>query len=311
MTGTDISRRSAILLSFAGLAVFGCAWGATQPLTKVAVSTGHLPLGLIFWQLTFGAILLGAIAAARRMRIGLTARHLVYYLMIGLIGTIVPGVFSYLAIRHLPAGVAALAIATVPMISLTIALAIGNETFRLRRVGGVVLGVTAMMAIALPEASLPDRAMAPWLLVALIAPACYGIEGNVVARLAPRDMHPIAVLAAASATGALIAAPLAWITGQWVDLTQSWEAAEWAILGSAVAHAAAYSGYMWLIAFAGVVFTSQVAYVVTGSAIAMSMIFLGESYSAWVWLAIALMALGLTLVQPAGKMPEPEPASAA
>lgn len=311
MVAPDISRRSAILLSFAGLAVFGCAWGATQPLTKVAVSTGHLPLGLIFWQLAFGGILLGAIAAVRRLHVGLTGRHLVYYLLIGLIGTIVPNAFSYLAIRHLPAGIMALAIATVPMISLTIALAVGNERFRPRRAGGIVLGVAAMAAIALPEASLPDRAMAPWLVVALIAPVCYGIEGNVVARLAPRDMHPIAVLAAASVTGALIAAPLALITGQWVDLTRSWEAAEWAIIGSATAHAIAYSGYMWLIAFAGVVFTSQVAYVVTGSAIAMSMVFLGESYSAWVWLAIALMAVGLTLVQPAGKMPEPEPASAA
>ncbi len=95
-----------------------------------------------------------------------------------------------------------------------------------------------------------------------------------------------------------------------MDLTRAWHAPEWAILGSAVAHASAYSGYMWLIGLAGVVFTSQIAYVVTGSAILMSMAFLGEAYSAWVWLAVALMAAGLTLVQPAGRMPEPETSAA-
>lgn len=310
MAAPDISRRSAILLSFAGLAVFGCAWGATQPLSKIAVSTGHQPFGLIFWQLAFGAAILGAISVLRRLPVGLTRGHILYYLAIGLIGTIVPNAFSYLAIRHLPAGVAALAIATVPMFALAMALAMGNETFRPKRAGGIVLGVAAMMAIALPEASLPDAAMAPWLLVALIAPACYGIEGNVVARFAPSGMHPVAVLAAASAVGAAIAAPLALATGQWVDMTKGWGAPEWAILGSAVAHAAAYSGYMWLIGLAGVVFTSQISYVVTGSAILMSMAFLGEAYSAWVWLAVALMAVGLTLVQPAGKLPDPETSAA-
>ena len=62
---------------------------------------------------------------------------------------------------------------------------------------------------------------------------------------------------------------------------------------------------MALIAFAGVVFSSQIAYVVTGSAIVASMVFLGEAYSGWVWAAMGLMAFGLLLVQPAGKLPDP------
>lgn len=293
--------RRVLLVSLAGLAVFGCVWGATQPLTKIAVSTGHMPFGLIFWQFVFAAGWLGAFAAVRRMHVGLTARHLAYYATIALIGTIIPNAFSYLSIRHLPAGIMALAIATVPMFSLGIALAVGNERFRVKRVGGVVLGVSAMAAIALPEASLPDRAVAPWLLVALIAPACYGMEGNFVVRLAPRDTHPVAALFAASLIGATLAGPLAWLSGQWVDMTVPWGPAEWAILGSATAHAAAYGGYMWLIGVAGVVFSSQIAYVVTGAAIVMSIAFLGETYSGWVWLAMGLMAIGLTLVRPAGK----------
>ncbi len=58
---------------------------------------------------------------------------------------------------------------------------------------------------------------------------------------------------------------------------------------------------------AGAVFASQMAYVVTVSAILLSALLLSEIYSAWVWSALALMMAGLTLVQPRGaRQPEPE-----
>ncbi|MFZ2101619.1 MAG: DMT family transporter [Oricola sp.] len=305
MTLQAPSRRT-LLLSFAGLGVFGFFWGVSHPLTKVAVSTGHQPFGLIFWQLVFTASWLGLIVAARRLHIGLTRRHLLYYCAIGALGAILPDTFAYLAIQHLPAGIMAIAVATVPIISLTVALIAGNEAFRPTRVVGILLGVSAMIAIAAPETSLPDPAMAPWVLVALIAPVCYGLEGNVVAGLAPDDVHPIASLFSACIFGLLVITPLAWFSGQWIDMSQPWGKAEWALFGSSTAHAAAYAGYMWLIGLAGIVFTSQIAYVVMASAVMSSIVFLGESYSSWVWLAIALMVFCLTLVQPAGKLPDPK-----
>ena len=42
-----MSRRPLFL---AVLVACGLAWGSTQSLGKMAVSTGHEPLGLIFWQ---------------------------------------------------------------------------------------------------------------------------------------------------------------------------------------------------------------------------------------------------------------------
>lgn len=280
------------------LFVFGSFWGATLPLTKVAVSGGLAPIGLIFWQLVFTACFLGVVVLGRRLRVLLAPRHLVFYVVIGLIGTIIPNSFSYLAARQLPAGIYALAIASVPMISLLLALALGNERFALRRVGGIALGVAAMMLIALPDASLPQTGMSLWLLVAMVAPLCYAVEGNYFARFAPRDLSPIPALFGASFVGAIIAAPMAYFSGNWVDMFLTWDGPRFALLGSAFGHAVAYCGYMWLVARAGIVFTTQIAYVVTGMAISFSIVFLGESYSLWVWGAVALMLLGLSLVRP-------------
>ncbi|MGB7285597.1 MAG: DMT family transporter [Salaquimonas sp.] len=294
------------LLAFAGLIFFGLAWGTTQPLTKIAVSTGHLPLGLIFWQLVFAVLLIGIVLWARKIPVPFNKQHLFYYVGVSILGTLVPNSFSYLAAAQLPAGIMAVVITTVPMFSLMIALSVGNEKFRMHRSLGIILGVSAMLMIALPEASLPTAGQGFWLLIALIAPFCYGIEGNFVASKAPPKLNPMAALWGASFFGMLISGPAAIVSGQWVDLFIPWQAAEWAILGSSIGHAIAYSGYMWLVGFAGVVFTAQISYVVMICAISISMLFLGEAYSSWVWLAIGLILIGLTLVQPIGKLPDPE-----
>ena len=294
--------------AFAGLLFFGFVWGSTQPLSKIAVSTGHLPFGLIFWQLLIAVVLIGPILWLRGIAVPFDRKHLIYFAGVSLLGTLIPNSFSYLAAARLPAGIMALAISAVPMFSLVIALAVGNERFAMHRSLGILLGVSAMMMIALPEASLPATGLGLWVLIALIAPFCYGLEGNFVAKLVPSGLHPMAALWGASMLGLAVITPVAVVSGQFINPLMPWGNAEWALIISSIAHAVAYSGFMWLIAFAGIVFTTQIAYVVTVAAIAISIVFLGESYSGWVWLAIFLMLAGLFLVQPVGKLPEVETA---
>ena len=127
-----------------------------------------------------------------------------------------------------------------------------------------------------------------------------------VASQAPRDINAFSVLFGASVVGAIVIAPVAWFTGSWVDLSQTWTLPEYALLGSSLAHAIAYSGYVWLVGYAGVVFTSQIAYVVTLTAIFIAMALLGETYSASIWLAVVLILAGLSLVKPGPAMAPPK-----
>lgn len=282
------------------LVALGMTWGLTIPLTKIAVSTGHKPLGLIFWQMLIATIALSVISVARRAGPDLNRRTLVYFLTIGLLGTIFPNSFSYLAASHLPAGVMGIVIATVPMFSLGIALGLGIERPSLRRGMGVLLGAGAVVLLVGPETSLPDPDKAIFVLVALVAPFCYGAEGNYIATRAPADVDPVVTLLGASAIGCLIAWPLAASTNSWVDLFTPWGPAEWALLLSSLCHVVAYTSYIWLVGKAGPVFASQAAYVVTGSAVLLSALILSETYSGWVWSALILMIAGLALVQPRG-----------
>jgi len=305
MTEKNVHNRvSTKALPFVILVLCGIAWGATIPMAKVAVSTGHPPMGLIFWQVCILSVALGFIALWRREHVPRQPRHLAYYTLIAAIGTLIPSSVSFYVAAKLPAGVLGLLLATVPMFSLLIALAIRSEGFQTKRMAGIALGVAAMILLATPELSLPGAGMAWLLLLGLFAPFCYGMEGNIVERIAPADMSPIAAILASSIIGIPISGAIAWFGGMWVDLGQAWGTAEWALLGSSLGHAAAYTGYVALVGLAGAVFSSQIAYVTTLSAILVSIIFLGESYPVTTWVAIAMMMGGLLLVQPAGKMPE-------
>ena len=289
-----MSGRTAVLPA---LAVTGAAWGATQPLAKIAVSTGHGHFGLIFWQLVIGMLFLGTLTVLRGRRIALTPRTLRFGLVIALIGTVIPNSTSYIAVGHLPAGVMSILISTVPMLSFPIALALGMDRFGLARVAGLLCGLAGVALIALPEASLPAGA-APWILLALVAPAFYAVEGNYVATRGTAGLDPIAALALASAVGAVIALPLALGSGQFIDPFAAWGAPELALVLSSLLHALAYAAYVWIAGQAGAVFAAQVSYVVTGTGVLWAMLLLGERFPPTVWAALAVMMLGLALVQP-------------
>lgn len=283
---------------FAALIVMGLSWGATIPLTKIAVSTGHQPLGLIVWQFLISIIILGGFVLARRTRITINRQTVVFYILIALMGTIVPNSASYLAAAQLPAGVMAIIIATVPMFALVIALLVRLERFSPIRMTGVILGIAAIVLLIGPETSLPHPEKAVYVLVALIAPFTYGLEGNYVETQLSKSYDPIAVIFSASVIGLVIVTPVALVTGSWVNITLSWGAAEIALVCSATIHALVYVAYIWMVNVSGAVFACQVAYIITIAGVFYSSIFLNESYSGWVWSSLALMICGLALVQP-------------
>ncbi|MFY8146248.1 MAG: EamA/RhaT family transporter, partial [Rhodobacter sp.] len=65
-----------------------------------------------------------------------------------------------------------------------------------------------------------------------------------------------------------------------------------------VIHAFMYAGYVWLARTAGAVFATQTSYVVTAAGVGWAMLLLDERFSPLVWVAGAVMLLGLALVQP-------------
>lgn len=319
-----MSRRSVGFLMI--LVVMGAGWGLTQPLSKIAVSAGYRHFGLVFWQLALGALILAGVRSLQvrreprsgRFRVAFRApalrtdrSALKVYLVVALTGTVLPNSASYEAIRHLPSGLVSILLSLVPMFAFPFALALGNERFQARRLGGLLLGLVGVLLIVAPEASLPERAMVAFIPLAIIAPIFYGLEGNIVARWGTAGLAPIDVLYGASLLGALIALPLAVFSGHFIDLRPPWGMPEIAIFLAALIHVIVYTTYVWMVGVAGPVFAVQVSYLVTGFGVFWALLILNESYSGWIWSALGLILVGVFLVQPRPKAELAEPGDTA
>ena len=283
---------------YAILLTMGAGWGLSVPLAKIATSTGHQPLGLIFWQEVVIVALMAGICGLRRKPLRLERRYWRLYVAIALCGVVLPDIVFYFASARLPAGIMAIVIASVPIFSLPIALILGNERFAWKRLAGLGFGLVGITLLIGPDASLPEHAMALFIPIALMAPLLYATEGNLVALWGTKGLDSLQVVLGASILGLIISAPLAVVTGQWINPADGFGLAEIALVGSAALHGVVYAVYVWLVGRAGSVFAAQTSYLVTGCGVLWSMLLLGERYSLWVWLALGIMLAGVAMVQP-------------
>ncbi|MCR8722954.1 DMT family transporter [Frigidibacter sp. ROC022] len=283
------------------LGLLGAAWGMGQPLTKIAVSTGHGPWGLIFWQFLTGALVLALIQLVRRRPVPLARGDVQVYAVIALLGTLLPMAASFIAYRHLPAGIMSILISMVPMLAFPIALALGADRFSWVRLGGLSLGLAGVALLILPQGGLAMPNALGWVLLGMVAPTFYAIEANYVGHCGVRGMGAMQVLHGASWVGAGMSLPVALATGQ-MFIPGGDPRADGALIAASVLHVFAYSGYVWLVGRAGSTFAAQCAYLVTGFGVLWAMLLLGERYSGWAWGAMALVLCGLALVQPRPKL---------
>jgi drug/metabolite transporter (DMT)-like permease len=274
------------------------SWGLTNPLAKIAVSSGYMPLGVMFWQLTVILVFSGALTFLTHRRFPFRRDTIGLFIGIACFGTLIPDYLLYLSAAHLPAGIFSILLGLTPVFAMPVAVLLGFDKFEIRRVLGVALGALAIAVMFGPEASLPSDVRSIFVVLTLISAMCYAVQGNFLTWHGGADLDPVQILFGSSMAAFLAVVPSAILSNQFVDLLIPWSRVEWAILATSVLHAFAYGGFFMLVTRGGPVFASQAAYLVTGSGVLWSMLLLGETYSAWVWVAFALMLAGIVLLQP-------------
>ncbi len=289
---TDRWRYIAVLVGL------GLGWGLTQPFGKIAASTGHGAYGLVVWQQVVCVLILGTITLLRGRGLVFRAEAFRFYLVVAVLGTVIPGMTFYTSIARLPSGIMSILISTIPLMAFPMAVYLGLDGFSWRRIAGLGLGLAGVLLIAAPAASLPAPAMVGYLPLALIGPFCYALEGTYVSKYGTGGMDAVQAMFGAALMGLIICVPIMLIRGHQFMLPLPPGRVEWALIAASTLHALLYAGYVWLAARTGAVFAAQTSYIVTASGVIWAMVLLGERFSPWVWAAAGLMLLGLSLVQP-------------
>ncbi len=286
------------------LAALGIVWGAAFGATKIA-TRDFAPLSIAGLRLAIGAAALFAVLRLSGGRLPgwrdpEQRRFWAAALAVGFLANAMPFTLLGWAQRHIDSALAAVLMATVPFLVLLLGhLFVPGERVTGRRVGGLILGFAGVVTLIGPEALLSlghggSLALAAQLACLLVA---FGYAaGAVVARLAP----PLGLLR--FGTAGLIFAALMTLPPALV-LEQPWSAPPSAAGLLAILYlgllptALATVMLLAVIASAGPGFLSLVNYQVPVWGVVFGTLFLGETPSPRLALALALILAGLAVAQ--------------
>ena len=285
-------------MNFLILIILGLGWGLSFTLGKIAIAAGGTPIGLTFWQSLFSGLILLAYVFFRHGKIIIPKIMFLPIVIITFLSVVIPNIIFYACVEHLDAGVLSISVSVIPLFTYLIALGLKMDKFKLRRVIGLITGFCALLILILPENSLPDKRDIPWVLLALNCALCYALENIYIDRLALQNFGPIRLVCAVSFVSAIITFFLSLVMDQFFILQPTNLYLFISTLGLGFISATAYSIFIYLIGRAGSVFSSQVGYLVTFFGVVWGIIILGESHSVFVWISLAMIMMGIFLVQP-------------
>jgi len=275
------------------LLLLGLIWGSGYSIARYAMTNGVPAAGYTFWQALGPAIILSLLSWKK---LKFDKQHIIFYFICGLIGIAIPNTNMYFASAHLPAGMLAVIINTVPIIIYPLALATKQERFYWLRLSGVFLAVVGVMSLSLAKADFPELNSAHWVLLALITPLCFAIFALFINPKRPADSDPLSL-----AAGMLIAATL--LLMPFVFATHSFYALHWPmnlpdkiILLEIVLSSIGYVLFFWLIKIAGPVYYSLTDGIVALTGLAWGRIIFGETFHGLTFVAISVILLGVILV---------------
>ena len=285
-------------MNFLILIILGLGWGLSFTLGKIAITAGGTPIGLTFWQSLFSGLILLAYVFFRHRKIIIPKIMFLPIVIITFLSVVIPNIIFYACVEHLDAGVLSISVSVIPLFTYLIALGLRMDKFKVRRVIGLITGFCALLILILPENSLPDKRDIPWVLLALNCALCYALENIYIDRLALQNFGPIRLVCAVSLVSAIITFFLSLVMDQFFILQPTNLYLFISTLGLGFISATAYSIFIYLIGRAGSVFSSQVGYLVTFFGVVWGIIILGESHSVFVWISLAMIMMGIFLVQP-------------
>lgn len=290
MSSPTIDRASWIMLVCLSL-----LWGASFLFMKVAAA--DLPvLTLVLIRVAVAAVVLqAAIAALGRPRPRGLPIHARYVLM-GLFNNLLPSALIIFATMRIGAGAASILNATTPIFTLLIAhAATADEKITAGKLGGIILAVLGVVALAGPEALEGVGSESVAVLAMLAATFCYGLSA-----LIGRGFGGLPPLVSAAyqltASTALLAPLVLLVEPPWSLAPPSARALAAALALALLSTALAYILFFAVIGRSGATNVMLVTLMIPVSGVFLAWLVLGEAFEPAEAAGMALIGLGLLVI---------------
>lgn len=282
-------------------------WGSAFLMTKVAVD-GLPPGWVVTGRLLLAATLLLPLAAWRQELGRIDRRAWGFLTLIALLGNVLPFWLITWGQRGIDSGLSGILMAIMPLAVLGLAhVFVPGERLTRRRLAGFALGFAGVAVLLGPEAfhsrvmGADTRVPEPlWAMLAVLGGAlCYAVSA-VLARLRPAQ-GAVPTAARVTLIAAIMALPIALANEPPPLRALTWSEVG-ALAGLGVfSTAAAAVVYFRLIASAGPSFAAQLNYLIPLWAVAMGVLFLGESPRSNHLYGLAVILMGVLFAANAGK----------
>jgi drug/metabolite transporter (DMT)-like permease len=282
-------------LAWALLILLGLLWGGSFFFARVAVQ--HVPpLTLALSRFVIAAVALHMYLRGRNGFYDALRNRAGAFLLLGLLNNAIPHSFIFIGQTHIGAGLASILNATTPVWTVLIAHGLTrDEKLTPQKLAGVVLGLLGAVLLFSPHLGAGADAPLWALALPLLAAVSYGFAAIFSKRF--RGVDPTAIAAGQLTASTLIMTPVALIVDQPWSLPMPPPGALAAMLALAlVSTAFAYILFFRIIGLAGATNASLVTLLVPPSAILLGIVFLGERLELIEWAGMAVIALGLVVL---------------
>lgn len=302
---------TSLLRALITLIILGIVWGTGYSIARFAMLNGVSPLGYSFWQSVGPALVLGCVAAYRgKLPLNLSSRNgwitrlsalirptaFPFYLICGLTGIIIPNTTMYFAAPHLPAGILAMVVNTVPIVAYPLALVARLESFNWQRMAGIAMAILALMFIILPDSSLPSPDMTTWVLLALITPISFAACSIYIARYQPANTDSLTLSVGMLSVSSILLLPLVVGTQSFYMFHFPLTIPDGVVILEVMLSSLGYMLFFQLIRIAGPVYYSLVDTIVVLTGLCWGHVIFAEKLNQWTTLAVYLILMALLLV---------------
>jgi len=258
---------------------------------------GVPPLGYSFWQSVGPAAFLLIVSLIKR-DVKISAHTVRYYVIAGVLGIALPNTNMYFASPHLPAGILAVIVNTVPIIMYPLALLARQEKFSVLRMLGVTAGIIGILLVLIPHdgtALIPNA----WALITLFTPFFFAVCALYSVHDLPNGVTSLNLATGMLVTSAIILLPLVIDLHEFYPLN-SFSLPNIAVMVEIVLSSIGYIIFFQLLKIAGAVYYSLVGGVVAITGLLWGWLFFGETLGSISLVAVILIIGALvtvTLVQ--------------
>lgn len=196
LKGEHSSTQASTTQGLLWVSALGAFWGLSVAAARVAISSGFSPILFAVCETALISLIAAVVLVLSRSPVGFGRPRLELWFVNGVFVVVIPYLVSYTALTRLSAGEVTVVLALSPVFTALFAGAFGFEKITRWTVAGALMGLAGVLIIARGASPSQDPSNwtdAPWVALAVVSPACYGLANvYIVSRGTRVTSQPVA-----------------------------------------------------------------------------------------------------------------------